>query len=282
MLDILKQLDDIASRDRINTYCMSVSGEQGIETLERIPANPCQNCYSVAKVFCVTAIGMLFDEKKLTPSTTITDIFSEELAQYGIPAEKWEAVTVDHVLRHEIGFSEGFLDIDTEDVIAYPTDDFLFLVLDHKLTYAPGTVRTYSDAAYYLISRIVTKISGEKLDEFLMDRLFNKICCREVAWSRCPHNYTIGATGLYVRTEDVVKLGRIYLDGGVWNGKRIVSREWVDLVLERGYELRKKGRGYAKGGMRGQSLYINYDENIAVAWHSFDPEKKSKAYFEIL
>lgn len=282
MSDILTKLDNIAQRDNINTYRLSVSDGKGIETLERIPANPCQNCYSVAKVFCVTAIGMLFDEKKLSPNTTIADIFADELKQYGISQKKWERITVDHVLRHRIGFSKGFLDIDTEDITTYPSDDFLFIVLDHELTYDPGTIMVYSDAAYYLISRIITKISGEKLDEFLMNRLFSKICCREVAWSKCPEGYPVGATGLYLRSADVAKLGRIYLNKGLWNGERVLSQEWIDLVLERGYEFSKKGKGYSKGGMMGQCLYINYDENIAVAWHSFDPCGKTKAFFEIL
>ena len=240
MSDILNILDGIAKENEINTYCISVSTSKGMETLDRVPANPCQNCYSVAKVFCVTAIGMLIDEKKLTTDATVAEIFSEELEAYGIPAKKWERVTVDNVLRHEIGFSKGFLDIDTEDITGYPTDDFLFIVLDRELAYAPGRVRTYSDAAYYLISRIVTKISGERLDEFLMSRLFKKTGCREVAWSRCPRNYTVGATGLYVRTKDVAKLGRIYLDGGMWQGERIVSEEWTKTVLERGYEFSER------------------------------------------
>lgn len=80
----------------------------------------------------------------------------------------------------------------------------------------------------------------------------------------------------------MVKLGRIFLDGGVWKGERIVSEEWIKIVLERGYELRKFGKGFSKGGMRGQRLYVNYDENIAVAWHSFDPEGKHKALSDIL
>jgi CubicO group peptidase (beta-lactamase class C family) len=185
-------------------------------------------------------------------------------------------------MRHEIGFGKGFLDIDTEDITKYPTDDFLFMVLDRELVYAPGEQRVYSDAAYYLISRVVTKISGERLDDFLMDRLFSKIDCREVAWSKCPRKYPVGATGLYIRSDDMVKLGRIYLDGGVWKGERIVSAEWIKIVLERGYELRKFGKGFSKGGMRGQSLYVNFDENIAVAWHSFDPEGKNKLLSEIL
>ncbi len=282
MSNLLKDLDNIATNNQINTYCISVSTADRIETLKRIPSNPCQNCYSVAKAFCVTAIGMLYDEKKLTLDTTVSDIFLDELKQYEIPAQKWENVTIDNIMRHEIGFSEGFLDIDTEDITKYPTDDFLFMVLDRELPYAPGEKRVYSDAAYYLISRIVTKISGKKLDDFLMDRLFKKIGCREVAWSKCPENYPVGATGLYLRTEDVVKLGRIYLNGGVWNGERLFSEEWVKIVLKRGYEFGKRGQGYAKGGMRGQCLYINYKDNVAIAWHSFDPDGKSKAFFEIL
>ncbi len=282
MNDLLEKLDNIAKENGINTYRMSVSTADGYETIKRLPGNPCQNCYSVAKFFCVTAIGMLFDEGKLTPATTISEIFADELAAYGIPAEKWANITLDNVMRHEIGFGKGFLDIDTEDITKYPTDDFLFMTLDRELVYAPGEQRVYSDAAYYLISRVVTKISGERLDDFLMDRLFSKIDCREVAWSKCPRKYPVGATGLYIRSDDMVKLGRIYLDGGVWKGERIVSEEWIKIVLERGYELRKFGKGFSKGGMRGQRLYVNFDDNIAVAWHSFDPEGKNKLLSEIL
>ena len=129
----------------------------------------------------------------------------------------------------------------------------------------------YTDAAYYLISRVVTKISGEKLDTFLAKRLFNKTDCREYAFASCPQGYPMGATGLYIRSADVAKLGRIYLDGGKYGEEQIISKEWVDLVLEKGYELNRSGTGYAKGGMRGQYLYINFNKNIAAAWHSYDP-----------
>ena len=46
----------------------------------------------------------------------------------------------------------------------------------------------------------------------------------------------------------------------------------TDKCLKNGYELGKSGDGYAKGGMRGQYLYINFDEKVVVAWHSYDPE----------
>ena len=270
MSELLKELDNIAKRDEINTYRVSVSTEAGIETLERMPSNPCQNCYSVTKVYCVTAIGMLYDEGKIKMEDTIGDIFKEEIAAYGIDENKWADITVHDVLKHKAGFKQGgLLDIDAQDATKWASQDYLKLTLEAEID--GNKTSRYTDAAYYLISRVVTKISGETLDLFLAKRLFNKTECREFAFATCPQGYPIGATGLYIRSSDVAKLGRIYLDGGKYKDQQIISKEWVDLVLEKGYELNKSGTGYAKGGMRGQYLYINFNKNTAVAWHSYDP-----------
>lgn len=269
---LLDSLCKTAKSEDLPVYRIAVYDENGLETETLIASNPCQNCYSVAKVYCVTAIGMLFDEGKIKVTDTIGSIFAEELAEYGIDPAAWNKVTIHDVMRHRAGFEHGLLDIDAEDSTKWGSQDYLKLVLSEPLVYEPGEKRVYTDAAFYLISRVVTKISGELLDEFLAKRLFNLTECREFAFSKCPDGYPIGATGLYIRTADVAKLGRIYLDGGMYGDTRIISQEWVDTVLENGYELGKSGDGYAKGGMRGQYLYINFEENVAVAWHSYDPE----------
>ncbi len=282
MIPKLQQLAEIVKKEELPTFRISVATKDKLETVRFNVANPCQNAYSVAKLFCVTAIGILVDEGKLTTEMTVSEIFKDELEEYGITYEKWANITVSHVLLHKIGFEKGFLDIDTENINEYETDDFLKKTLLHPLKFAPGEVYVYSDAAYYLISRIITKISGEQADNFLMTRIFNKLGVREVAFSKCPHGYYIGATGLYIRTDDMVKLGRVYLDGGMYNGERIISQDWIETVIKMGYELKSQGHGYAKGGMRGQKLYINFDEDIAVAWNSFDTTGATKALMSVL
>jgi CubicO group peptidase (beta-lactamase class C family) len=85
----------------------------------------------------------------------------------------------------------------------------------------------------------------------------------------------MGATGLYLRTEDMVKLGILYLNKGLWKGTRVISEEWVDLVLEQGYEFKDQGNGWAgKGGMNGQMLTFHTKKGLAVAWHSYDRRAK--------
>ena len=269
---LLEALTNTAKVKNLPVISISVSNADGkLESSNIMAGNPCQNCYSVTKVYCVTAIGMLYDEGKIEVTDTIGEIFADEIATYGIDANKWADITIHDVMRHRAGFKVGgLLDIDSQDATKWASQDYLKLTLEAELT--GNKDYKYTDAAFYLISRVVSKISGENLDIFLAKRLFNKTDCREYAFAECPQGYPIGATGLYIRSADVAKLGRIYLDGGKYGDEQIISKEWVDMVIENSYELGKSGTGYAKGGMRGQYLYINFDKNVAAAWHSYDPD----------
>lgn len=248
-------------------YSIAVSTTDGIKVKKVQNTDP-QNTYSVSKVFCVTAIGMLYDEGKIKMTDTIGNIFKDEIKKYGISESKWKDITIHDVLKHKIGYTKGsLLDIDVYKNEWKSWDkDFLKLTLnyatDGKKTYK------YSDAAYYLLSRVVAKISGQKLDVYLKSRLFDKADFKNYTITKCPEGHPIGATQFFLRPDDVVKLGRIYLNGGTYNGKRIISQEWVNIVIDKGYELGSNGTGYSKGGMNGQFLYINYKHNVAVAWLS--------------
>lgn len=240
---------------------------------ERIqPHSNCGNCYSVAKTFVSTAIGMLRDEGKLDVSDPILRYFGWRRGM----DPKWADVTIDHALRHRIGFDEGFLDIDAEDVSAYPTDDYLSMVFDRPLPLEPGSERHYSDAAFYLLARLVERVSGKDVELFLAERLFRPMHFREYAWSRCPEGHPIGATGLYLRADDAVKLGAMYACGGVFEGRRYVSDAWIRLMYAREYELHphdpfaevESPEWMMKGGMYGQALLIHKTLPLSIAWHA--------------
>ena len=236
---------------------------------EVVPANPTCNCYSVAKAFTVTSIGILYDQGLLKPTDLIVDILKKYITTE--IDETWKKVTVHDVLFHKVGFENGFLDIDCEDASLYETFDYLKIVLNTNLKYEPGTIYQYSDAAYYLLSRVVAEVSGKDLADFLRPVLMEKMKFKEFAWSKCPNGYSIGATGLYIRTEDMVKLGILYLNKGIWKGERIISEEWVDLVIKNRYEFSPVKDGwFAKGGMRGQLLMFNFEKGKAIACHSYE------------
>lgn len=258
---------------KLNIYSIALMGESGMRKARPHPADLCTNSYSVAKVFTMTAIGMLWDAKKLGLQDRVFDILQEDF-----PCEfdaRWKNVTVEHLLTHKAGLKRGFLDIDMDDISQYPSHDFLHVVLSEPLVCQPGTLFCYSDAAFYLLSRIVSQISGQRLDDFLRPVLFETLGFQELAWSTCPHGYCMGATGLYLRTDDLVKLGFVYANNGFYYDIPIVSPDWVQRVLSHGYEFSQYQDTdvYFKSGMYGQMLCFSPAHHTACAWHGY--EKKS-------
>lgn len=274
MYDTKPLLDRLVEKARCGggTYYKITLVEKGVaDTAVITPANGAQNSYSVAKVFTVTAIGMLVDKNLIKTDEMVCDILRDKLPTDIAPG--WETMTVHHLLKHSAGFPGGYLDIDAENQVPIAGKDYLGHLFRAKPVYAPGTENRYSDAAYYLLSRIFTAKSGEKMDDYLLKHLFFPLGFREMAWSKCPMGYPMGATGLYVYTEDLAKLGVLYLNGGVYQGKRLLSKEWVATVLDEGYEFtRTAGGGYGKGGMYGQMLIFYPHRNRVVAYHSFGGE----------
>jgi len=265
----------------LNLYDFALYTPEGIRACRLQPCAKCLSSYSVAKLFVVTALGMLWDEGRIRMDDPLSLYF--EFPSDASPL--WQEATVEHAVTHRLGFDEGFLDIDSEDVRAYPSLDYLSMVFARPLAHRPGEHEQYSDAAYYLLSRLVSVVSGETLDAFLRRRLLIPLSFREAAWSCCPLGYPIGATGLYIGAEDMVKLAALYLEGGVWQGQRLLSEAWVRMAVERRYEIHPFGESglIGKTGMCGQAALFSKDGRFALAWHAHEGREKMKAltaYFE--
>lgn len=267
MIEVYKQR---ALEKKLNIYFIC-EGDKDYNIVKEtvVPGNPTCNCYSVAKAFTVTAIGLLYDKGLISTDMLLMDVLGKYKPKN--IDEKWMRVTIHDVLMHKVGFGCGMLDIDCEDASLYPSFDYLDIVLNTKLKYEPGTVYQYTDAAYYLLSRVVSELANTDLENFLRPLLMEKMKFKELAWSKCPFGYSMGATGLYIRTKDMIKLGILYLNKGIWMNERILSEEWINIVLENGYEFTHIKNGwYGKGGMRGQLLAFNPDNGKAVACHSYE------------
>ncbi len=232
--------------------------------------NASQNVYSVSKMYTVTAIGILWDRGLLKTEDIVTDILGDECPEGYEPY--WSETTVDMLMRHMTGFPGGF-DTDVFDASAYDPD-YLKEIMLKKWVCPPETERHYEDAGYYILSRIVNKLSGKPLLQFCWENIFLPLGFKEAAWSCCPKGHAIGATGLYIRVDDMIKLGAVYLNKGEYRGARIVSEKWVDTVLEREYEFKPNGikDSYNKGGLYGQELLVIPCENRVVAWQGHTKE----------
>ena len=260
---------------------------------ELVKTYPSSNCYSISKAFTATAIGILYDMGKITPDDYIADILKYELPKkYDDNLKK---VKIRHLLTHTTGFTEGYLF--EGDRYTHGTDDFLSFVLSASIAYEPGTVEVYSNASTYMLSCAAEKISGQRMDLFLRKYLFSKIGITEYAWECCPMGHTMGATGLYLPTRDLLRFGILFLNKGMWESERIISEKWVEMATSVqapqnnsgfGFWINPDKKYYSASGAFSQALHILPERNIVLARHAFESEKDkelgeiNKKYLELI
>ena len=178
---------------------------------------------SVSKTFTATAVGFAVQEKRLTVDDLMIDYFPEYL-----PAEvtdNLKAVKIKDLLTMSVGH-----DKDPSGEVRKQTEPgdwermFLAIPVEHK----PGTKFVYNSLATYMLSAIVQKVTGQTVEEYLYPRLFRPLGIVGTKWDKSPTGVNTGGWGLFIKTEDMAKMGQFMLQKGMWNGKQLLPEAWFD------------------------------------------------------
>ena len=181
--------------------------------------------YSHSKSFTSTAIGFLIDDGKLDLDECLVDIFPDRLPEN--PPDNLKRLRVRDLLTMNTGMP--YTDAERKDI----GGDWVNLFLANPVNDRPGTCFRYDSCATHVLAAIVEKRSGKKLMDFLKERLFDPIGITK-AWSNCsPTGIACGGWGMSMTTRELARFGQLYLQEGMWDGNRILSREWVRLATSR-------------------------------------------------
>jgi hypothetical protein len=104
-----------------------------------------------------------------------------------------------------------------------PVRGFLLIPPDRD----PGTVFAYSQPCTYALASIIQRNAGMPLTRYLRPRLFDPLGIGHVGWHTFPPGREQGFSGLHARTEDIAKLGLLYVQGGRWEGAQLIPGKWV-------------------------------------------------------
>lgn len=185
-------------------------------------ANKTHTLYSVSKTFTATAIGFAVQEGLLNVTDKVISFFPNKLPNE-ISAHL-QALEIRHLLTMTVGH-----DVDPTGVLREVegldwVEAFLAFPIDHK----PGEQFVYNSLATYMLSAILTKVTGERILDFLQPRLFRPLGIVGATWDESLQGIQIGGWGLSVKTEDMAKLGQFYLQKGSWNGEQLLAESWFD------------------------------------------------------
>lgn len=174
--------------------------------------------HSLSKTYTATAVGLAQREGLLRLDDRVCDLLAEKM-----PPQPQDAV-VRMTVRDLLVMGHGA----EEERPDYPVD-WLETFFRLPVTHAPGTFWRYNSHTTAVLCAIIEKLSGQSLLEFLTPRLFLKIgidptnvICRRGADGTC-----LGGMGMFTTTQDNLRLMKLYLDGGVAGGERLLDEQFV-------------------------------------------------------
>ena len=98
-----------------------------------------------------------------------------------------------------------------------------------------------------MLSAIVNKVTGRDTFDFLTDRIFKPLNIVGADWQRDPKGISVGGYGLRVKTEDIAKLGQLYLQKGKWEGEQILSEVWINEATKKQTESNEGDSDWSQG-----------------------------------
>ncbi len=236
--------------------------------------------YSVTKSFTSCLIGIAIDKGYIEDVNQTMISFFPDRAIKNLDERK-QKITIENLLMMRSGMSwdessAPFTD-PRNDIYHIIYEDGLQWSLDLAMVGEPGVTWHYNTGASHILSGIVTAATGVSTLRFAEENLFEPLGITRYAWSEDGAGTIIGGFDLQLSPRDMAKFGYLYLHGGKWDGKQIVSQQWVEkststltkpyAALGYGYQwwTTPSQNMYSCRGLYNQMIYVLPDQDIVVA-----------------
>jgi len=192
-----------------------------------------------------------------------------------------ESITLEHLLSMSSGW-------DCRDSYLYrweglgemrASEDWVQHMLDLPMAEEPGITFEYCNGGSFMLSAILQESVGMNAKAYAEEHLFGPLDITDFEWPTNPQGINIGWGELRMRPLDMAKIGQLFLDEGVWEGKQIISKEWVkestrehiSATLEDGYGYQwwtDDSGFYLALGYAGQFIYVIPEKDMVVVFVS--------------
>jgi len=218
--EVFKQAESITS---LRSVLIQQNGELlGGEYFRNASASHPYNIKSASKSVTSLLVGIAIDQNKISIDETLGDYFPEYFEEN--PNPKKEKITVRQLLSMQSG-------LETTSFYNYGawviSDNWAEFQLDQPFQEEPGGTMVYSTGISHLLSVILTKATGMSTKAFAEANLFDPLDIRVGGWDRDPQGYYMGGNNLALTPTGLLRIGQTMLNGGTYEGQRIVSNQWV-------------------------------------------------------
>ena len=231
--------------------------------------------YSVTKSVASLLIGIAMDQGLITSlDQKVYDMFPE----YNGSIANWDPRKADLTLEHVLTMSAGFrwdewtyiyTDQRNDANKMIRSDDLMKFVLDQPMAFTPGSRFTYNSGCSMLLSGFIENSTGMTTEAFANQYLFSKLGITEWYWEQGRDGKFNTGWGLHLKPRDMMKLGQLVLNNGLWNGERVVSESWLqessrNHINNYGYQWWLSADYFSARGWGGQVIAIVPEDNLVL------------------
>lgn len=240
--------------------------------------------YSLSKSFTGAALGLQIGDGRLTLDDLVSDHLPE-LFDESTP-DALRRLRIRHIASMASGHATETLFAAYQADPADPVRGFLTLAPDAE----PGTVFAYNQPTTLTLTRILERLADARLVDQLRSRVLDPIGAGDLRWRRLAGN-DMGFSGVFTALDTIARLGQLYLDDGMWNGRRLLPEGWVanassvhtpngawdQIDWQQGYGLQfwMSRHGYRGDGAYGQFMVVLPDHDAVVAMYSCTAEMQT-------
>lgn len=227
--------------------------------------------HSLTKLFTNSAAVVAISEGFLTLDSRMIDILPEFVNPAG-PLENQDKVTVRNLLTMTAGYGRMISGSEWRPL----KTSWLEAFFAEPIPYEPGSHYQYSSGNPYAVSAMIQKTTGMTAEEYLMKSGFSALNLRNFTWQKSPEGICSGGNGVTCTVEDMLKVGVLFMNDGIWNGQKILDPDMVKLAI--GYEKVTEGQGayafhwtdkgdgnYTAGGSYGQTVILVPDLKMVIS-----------------
>ena len=209
---------------KITSVVVARRGEIVYEKYFEGDAETLRDTRSVGKTVTGILAGIAIDEKLLTLDTPIMPFFPGPHAN---PDPRKEKITVRNLIT-----MNSMLECDDWNDYSRGNEERMYLIEDWAGFYLDLPIRasknySYCTSGVFVLGQVIQRATQTPVDHYARTKLFEPLGITRAQWPYSPYGLAMTGGGLRLASRDWVKLAQLYASGGTWNGKRIVSAEWV-------------------------------------------------------
>jgi putative intracellular protease/amidase/CubicO group peptidase (beta-lactamase class C family) len=191
---------------------------------------------SATKPFIGGILGIAVDKGFIeSENDKLLPYFNSRYQEVANLDDRKKEITIENFLRYRHGMDceNNNPESKGNELKMMQSDDWVKYTLDLPMVAEPGQSSSYCTGCPLTLGSLVEIATEKKIEDFAKETLFKPLGISNYDWAFEPNQKSMNTfSQMYITPKDLIKLAKLYKDGGKWKDKQIISESWVNKTFD--------------------------------------------------